>query len=223
MRLVNKGDKISEQSYIITNTNTSSYLKEYYDNLRNNVIFSMIPKKGKYIAITSSKIGEGKSTVAVNLAISLTKTSSKVLLIDANMNRPSVHKKLKLKNIKGLSSFLIGLDNLSVSIKNDVITGLDVLTAGIVPPNPEELFNCENMRFFLEKVYDYYDYIIIDCPAIEQMNDYTLMQLDGMTVIVVAKCEKTTYNDLERTKHLLEKNNVQILGIVATEKTEKNQ
>ncbi len=219
MNKTDKNTKISEQTYIITNPNTAFSVKEAYNSLRTNILYALSPINGKIVAITSANASEGKSTVAVNLSITLAQTSAKVLLIDADMRRPSIHKKLKLRNSTGLSRFVVGFESLSESLKRDVVPGLDVMTAGPIPPNPSELLSSQNMKVFLEKVCEYYDYIIVDCAPINVVTDVAVMSDSISGVLVVAKYGRTTYDDLKEVKSSLEKVSARILGFVVTEKS----
>ena len=210
--------KISEQSYVITNPKTLDSVKDAYISLSDNIRSLLTPINAKIIAITPKNEEEGKSTVAVNLAITLAQRSAKVLLVDTNMRNPSIHKKLKLHNTKGFSTFVAGFDSLSDVLKRDVIPGLDVMTSGVASPDPYGLIRSENTKVFLEKIQEYYDYIIIDTATLSAGMDVTALPDIVAGVVMVTKYASTSYKDLEKAKLVLEASNLKILGFVITEK-----
>lgn len=109
---------------------------ESYKIARTNIMFSLSASDKKAFAVTSYSKGEGKSTVASNLAISFSKMESKVLLIDCDLRRPNVHNIFKIENTKGLSDVMGKMVNFDQAVKKDVIPGLDILVSGTIPPNP---------------------------------------------------------------------------------------
>ena len=113
---------------------------EAYKTIRTNLLFLLAQNKGKVIALSSSNAGEGKSTTSINLAVSFAQLNKKVLLIDADMRRSSVHKKLKLDNTNGLSNAIAGFVSYEEAICK-YTDYLDIMTAGPIPPNPSELLS----------------------------------------------------------------------------------
>ena len=214
----NRNSEASEQSYIVTNPNTPDSIIEAYASLSDNVRFILAPTNGKIIGITSNANEEGKSTVAVNLAITLAQNSSKVSLVDADVRLPVIHKKLKLRNIKGFSNFISGFESLSDVLKRDVIPCLDVITSGLVVPNASDLLKSNNVKIFFEKIREYYDYIIVDCPTIQPNKELALFSesIDG--VLISTKDNSTSVNNLKAVKASLQDAKINILGFVVTEK-----
>lgn len=190
--------------------------KEAYNALRTNLQYALSPTNGKIVAVTSSNAGEGKSTVSINLALTTALTSAKVLLIDADLRRPTVHKKLRLDNSTGLSRFIVGFETMTESLKRNVMENLDVMTSGPIPPNPSELLGCDNMRIFLQKASDYYDYIIIDTPPVNIVTDVAVMSDSISGVVLVTSYAKTTLDDVKKSSVALEKVNAKLLGMVVT-------
>ena len=188
--------------------------KEAYNALRTNLLYALSPTNGKIVAVTSSNAGEGKSTVSINLALTMALTSAKVLLIDADLRRPTVHKKLGLSNSTGLSRFIVGFETMSEALKRNVFENLDIMTSGPIPPNPSELLSSENMRIFLQKASDYYDYIIIDTPPINIVTDVAVMSDSISGVVLVTSHGKTTIDDVKKASVALEKVNAKLLGMV---------
>ena len=180
-------NKKQEQFKLITDSSVPFAAKEAYNSLRTNLLYALSPTNGKIVAVTSSNAGEGKSTVSINLALTMASANVKVLLIDADLRRPTIHKKLRIDNSTGLSKFIVGFETMSDSLKRNVFTNLDVMTSGPIPPNPSELLGSENMRVFLQKASDYYDYIIIDTPPVNIVTDVAVMAdcISGVLLIVV--------------------------------------
>ena len=158
--------KVKARELLITNENFPFAVREAYNTLRTNVLYALSPINGKIVAVTSPNAGEGKSTVSVNLAIALAETSARVLLIDCDLRKPTIHKKLGLNNSSGLSKFIVGFETMADALTREILPNLDVMTSGPIPPNPSELLGSANMQTFLNKVSDYYDYIILDLSLI---------------------------------------------------------
>lgn len=208
--------RIRDRHFSILDSKFPFAAREAYNSLRTNVQYSLSPLGGKIVAVTSPNAGEGKSTVATNLAISLAQTSSKVLLIDADLRKPVVHKYLKLNNTSGFSKFIVGFEPLSDALKRNVYSNLDVMTSGPIPPNPSELLGSERMKSFLDKISEVYDYIIIDTPPINVVTDIAAMANFVTGVLLVSFYASTTTDDIRRAKEALNVVNAKILGLVVT-------
>ena len=207
-------NKKQEQFKLITDSSFPFAAKEAYNSLRTNLLYALSPTNGKIVAVTSSNAGEGKSTVSINLALTMASANVKVLLIDADLRRPTIHKKLRIYNSTGLSRFIVGFETMSDSLKRNVFTNLDVMTSGPIPPNPSELLGSENMRVFLQKASDYYDYIIIDTPPVNIVTDVAVMSDCISGVLLVTSYGNTTFEDVKKANITLEKVNAKLLGMV---------
>lgn len=187
---------------------------EAYNLLRTNLSFAFPGKtNGKLIGITSASPAEGKSYTAVNLSYALAKDGKRVLLIDADMRKPSIAEKLHLKFAPGLSNLLV--DQQGTFIHEKVLhDNMSVLTSGDVPPNPSELLGSEEMRRNLEKFADQYDYVIVDMPPVMEVPDPLIIakNLDGMVVVVMH--EHAYRSDIKETVRKLQFVNARILGFV---------
>lgn len=208
--------KITEKTRLITDPKFSFSAREAFNTLRTNILYALSPVQGKIVAVTSSNMSEGKSTISVNLAITMAQTSAKVLLIDADLRKPTVHKKLKLHNSSGLSKFIVGFESLSDSLKRDVLPNLDVMTSGPIPPNPSELLGSQNMQVFLNKINDYYDYIVIDTPPVNVVTDMAVLAKYVSGVLIVAKYGSSTIDDVRKTCESLKMVNANVLGMVVS-------
>lgn len=207
-------NKKQEQFKLITDSSFPFAAKEAYNSLRTNLLYALSPTNGKIVAVTSSNAGEGKSTVSINLALTMASANVKVLLIDADLRRPTIHKKLRIDNSTGLSKFIVGFETMSDSLKRNVFTNLDVMTSGPIPPNPSELLGSENMRVFLQKASDYYDYIIIDTPPVNIVTDVAVMSDCISGVLLVTSYGNTTFEDVKKAKSTFDKVNAKLLGMV---------
>ncbi|MBQ8164250.1 MAG: CpsD/CapB family tyrosine-protein kinase [Clostridia bacterium] len=199
---------------------TPSQINEAYKNVRTNLQYALHPINGKVMLVSSALPGEGKSTTSSNLAVTFAQ-NSKVLLIDADMRKPVMHKIFGLENSHGLSLFLGGFEPLAKAIHRDVVPGLDVMTAGTIPPNPSELLGSKNMTVFLNKVQEHYDYIIIDTPPINVVTDAVVLSKKVSGVVLVARQNSTTIKFLRQTVETLKTVRVRVLGVVLTGVKEK--
>ena len=165
--------------------------KEAYKRLRSNILFSFTDRAGsRIIGVSSPQMGDGKSTTAINLAYSMAELGKKVLLIDADMRRPSVHSKLNFEQTPGLSNVLTGLnlekEIIHVYAPEESEHRVDVLTAGDIVPNPSELLLSESMQSLMEKARSAYDFIFLDLPPVTAATDAQLVASlsDGMILII---------------------------------------
>jgi capsular exopolysaccharide synthesis family protein len=191
-----------------------SPISEAYRTLRTNIQFSSFDKKVKTIVVTSSAMGEGKSTTCANLAVVMAENGYKTVLIDCDMRSSIIHEIFNVSNEKGLSDFLVGNIGLSEAVKKTEIPNLNIITSGTKPPNPSELVGSENMKNFIEDLKEMYDYLILDTPPVIIVTDAQLLSsyADGCVLVVASsQVEKAA---VVKAKELLEKVNARILGVV---------
>ncbi|WP_343290493.1 CpsD/CapB family tyrosine-protein kinase [Turicibacter bilis] len=199
-----------------------SLSSEAYRSLRTNIQYSSIDKNLQIIVVTSSIPGEGKSTIALNLAYSMSEMNKKVLLIDADLRRPTIHKKLNISNLVGLTDGIIQKLELK-DIVQKINDNLHVMTAGKIPPNPAEIVGSEAMTVLLNYFREIYDYIIVDTPPVLSVTDSQLLALkaDGTLLVVregfvKAKLVRLAYEELEKV-------HVNIVGTVLNDSEEKSK
>lgn len=199
-----------------------SLSSEAYRTLRTNIQYSSIDKNLQIIVVTSSIPGEGKSTIALNLAYSMSEMNKKVLLIDADLRRPTIHKKLNISNLVGLTDGIIQKLELK-DIVQKINDNLHVMTAGKIPPNPAEIVGSEAMTVLLNYFREIYDYIIVDTPPVLSVTDSQLLALkaDGTLLVVregfvKAKLVRLAYEELEKV-------HVNIVGTVLNDSEEKSK
>lgn len=204
-----------ERPTLITLTRPSSVVAEQFRTIRTNIQFSMIDKELKTLAITSAGPGAGKSTISANLAVSFAAEGKKVLLIDADMRKPTVHKTFRLPNQGGLTTLLTD----KASVLTDIVHKLDtenlfVITSGAIPPNPAELLSSKRMVSLKAELEKKFDLIIFDLPPVIAVTDAQIMasKVDG-TIFVINK-GGANKEMVFKSKELLEKVQANILGAV---------
>ena len=188
---------------------------EAFRALRTRIQFSRVNTESlKTLLITSSAPQEGKTTIAVNLAGSFAHSKKKVLLIDCDLRKPSVHKLFGVNRTPGLIDYLIGNAKLNEVLTVSKISNLSYISAGTIPPNPAEMLDSQEMRRFLKKMRDEYDLIILDSPPIIAVTDSEILtsMVDG-TLLVVSS-ENTEIEMMERSVELIRRENTQFLGTV---------
>lgn len=186
---------------------------EAYNTIRTNLLFVLSNCKGKVITISSANASEGKSTTSLNVASSFSQLGSKILLIDADMRKPILHKKAHIQNAKGLSSVLVGFCETKEAIY-EINPFLHLLPSGPTPPNPGELLSSDSFEELLATLKEEYDYIIIDTPPINIVSDalITASRTDG--IVLVARDGKTYHDEFKRAVSSVEFANVKPLGVV---------
>lgn len=207
----------------VLNKDSGFVLQEAYKTARTNIMFAFAGaegENGKVVMVTSAEPGAGKSTNTVNLAISFAKTGSKVLLIDADLRCATVHKYLGMKNKRGLSNRLGGFCTVEEILQHSEENGMDIITAGSVPPNPSELLASANMKTLLDEVKTCYDYIFIDSPPVGIVTDAVVLAKVATGTILVTRKDYTTYDALRRALNALEMVNVRPIGVLLNASSE---
>lgn len=186
---------------------------ESYRILRTNIMYSSFDKKIKRILVTSSEPGEGKSTTSGNLALAFAQDEKKVILIDCDLRKPSIHKKFRISNNRGLSDVIIDRDKLNKCIQKRT-EYLDILTAGKIPPNPSEMLGSQAMSSLLDELSNVYDVIILDSPPVLAVTDAQILSTKVDGTLLVVRAEKTKKDTVIAAKGVLDKVNANILGTV---------
>lgn len=215
----------SDRSVNIINSDSPFSITEAYKSLRTNIIFSTGDNGCKKYAVTSPVPGEGKTTNSVNIAISFAQTGKKVLLIDADLRKPRIHKHFEVENKVGLSNLLSGVyDGENKNIVNKTkIENLDLITAGRVPPNPIELLSSENMTKFMESLDENYDFVIIDTPPINVVSDALVLSKLVTGYILVLRSNYSEQQSLDNAISKFELANVKPLGIILNDHDENRK
>ena len=211
------GNNHSEQSELLMNVDSRSPLAEAYRHLRTSVLLSTAGRAPRSLLVTSSLPGEGKTTTAVNTAISLAQTGASVVIIDADMRRPRLQSIFDLHGTEGLSSILSSETDESemlALIRTDESTGLNVLTSGPIPPNPAELLGSDQMRRLMATLQARYTHVVIDSPPISSFTDGVLIasMVDG--VLLVVHGGRSSRHIVRRSKQLLNDVGAKVFGVV---------
>lgn len=206
---------INERPSLVTITRPSSVIAEQFRTIRTNIQFSMVDNDLKSLVITSAGPGAGKSTISANLAVTFAMQGKKVLIVDADMRKPTVHKTFHLPNRDGLTTLLTERD---VDIKDIVhrvdTEGLYVITSGIIPPNPSELLSSNRMNQVIKEFEELFDLIIFDMPPVIAVTDSQIMSSKADGTIFVVNKNGADKEMVAKSKELLEKVNANIIGVV---------
>ena len=199
---------------LITYTNPKSPISESYRMLRTNLQFSSIDQELKTLMVTSSAPGEGKSTTVANLAVTCAQAGQTVLVMDADLRKPTMHHIFSLSNRWGMSSLLSGQCEMRDAMHATNIENLMVIPSGPIPPNPAEMLLSKKMAALLDELKESFDLIIIDTPPVIAVTDAQIMatRCDGCMLVVQAG--KTKRELIARAKASLEQVNARILGVV---------
>jgi capsular exopolysaccharide synthesis family protein len=207
----------AEKRKIITLEDPKSPVSEAYRTLRTNLRFASLDKEIKTLVVTSAIAGEGKSMTTVNLATALAQAGSKVLLIDADFRRPSLHKIARKPNADGLADVLINKTDYRKSVKSSSSENLDLLFSGLIPPNPSELLSSKSMLKFIEETKEDYDYLIFDTPPVALVTDAAILSNEVDATILITSVGMVDYDVAQRAVELLENANANIIGSVLNE------
>ena len=196
-------------------SDTPGSVNECYTRLRDNVIYYLDNGKNKVFQIESAISGEGKSTVASNLAVSLVKSGKKVLLVDLDFRRPMVHKVFKITNLNGIVEYMLdecGKENLVKTTEY----GVDVVNRGKLAHNTSVIFMAEKFKTIIEELKGNYDIVILDCPPVLQVSDYIHISKIADSVIYVVSHGKVRRSQVKEALSLLKRESVKIFGTVLT-------
>ena len=208
------GDPIKAAwSQPLTLASPKSHVTESFRALRTSVLLAGVGSPPKILMITSPLPQEGKTTVSVNTAVVLAQNGARVLLIDSDMRRPSVHLQLGIKNLVGLSSLLSGTAEVEPS-PHPSIDNLWVLPSGPVPPHPAELLASQRMAGLLESWQKQYDHVLIDTPPVLTVTDAVLLSTKAEGVIMVVRAGETAKAALARACELLRLVGAPVKGVV---------
>lgn len=187
---------------------------EEFRRVQTAVMFANVSARARVLLVTSGTPGEGKSTVSVNLAMTLASAGNSVILVDADLRRPRAHEHAGIDGSVGLTTVLMEDTGADMVKKRIAGTTLDVLPAGAVPPNPGELLSSEAMARVIQRCADIYDFVVIDSPPILSVADANLMAplVDG--VILVVDAAKTRRALVEESVKSLRSGGARILGTV---------
>lgn len=171
---------------LISHMSPKSPISEAYRTLRTNIQFADLDKDIKTIVFTSALAGEGKTTTASNVGVVSAKAGKRVLIIDADLRKPTLHKKFKKANAKGLSDAILSEESPIRFVVPTEEPNLDLMLSGPIPPNPSEILGSKRMRALIEKLKEAYDLILIDAPPVGIVTDAQILAsfADGAMVVI---------------------------------------
>ena len=200
---------------LVTQVRPQSQMAESYRALRTSLLLSHLGAPPKVIMVTSALPQEGKTTTSINTAVVLAQKGVRVLLIDADLRRPSIHKTLGMGPHSGLSNVLTGSRTLEDAItRTTILPNLFVLPAGTPPPNPAELLASANMRDVLNQLREQYDHIVIDTPPSLSVTDAVVLSPRADAVVLVIRSGQTTKQALRRSRDTLMQVNAKVVGVL---------
>lgn len=199
---------------IVTQYDPKSPVSEAYRALRTNLQFATIQKKPKTVMVTSAVPGEGKTTTAVNLAVTMADQGMRVLLIDTDLRRPNVHRFLKMDRGPGLADVLRANIDYKSILRPTRTENLWIVSSGHVPPNPSELIGSDRMKRFIAQAGQDFDLVICDAPSILVVTDPVLLSSHLDSVLLVISVENASRETILRAKKLLDAAHAEVAGAV---------
>ena len=190
-------------------------VSEAYRTIRTSILFSHTDRDAfKVITFTSAFPQEGKSTTTSNIAVSFAQLGDKVLLIDADLRRPRLHRIFKQRNLQGLSNLLTGRTQLKDAIQKTFVENLWLLSSGPIPPNPAELLNSSKMRQLLGQLKENFNYVFIDSPPMLFVSDAAILGSMSDSTVIVLRPEKAHRKPFLNTIAEVRKGKAHIIGVV---------
>ena len=202
------------QRNLVVLTNPKSQFAEAFRALRTSLLLSVAGREPQVVLLTSATPSEGKTTASLNLAAVLAQRDVRVLLIDADLRRPTVHHRFGLNGKIGLTSVLTG----SVSLKEAVqvvedLPSLEILASGPIPPFPTEMLSSDTMRRLLQEARGMYTHIVMDSPPLLSVTDSVVLAREADTVVLIVRHGKSTKHAVRRARDLLLRSGARLAGI----------
>ncbi|MFD0958209.1 CpsD/CapB family tyrosine-protein kinase [Paenibacillus chungangensis] len=199
---------------LITQLNPFSPISEAYRMLRTNIEFSTINQKLQVIMVTSSKPGEGKSTTCANMAVAFAQANKRVLLIDADLRKPTQHYLFGTSNRNGLTTALFNQKPLSDIVQHTITDNLFIMHAGPTPPNPSELLSSVQLTELIQEARRDYEVVIIDTPPILSVTDAQIVATRSDGAVLIVDSGQVSKDLVLKSKASLEHVNAKLLGVV---------
>ena len=220
--VLRKKQQTTNSRKLVASFDPKAPVSEQFRTIRTNIEFSGVDEQIQVIMVTSSGPMEGKSTTTANLAVVFAQQDKKVLLVDADLRKPTVHYTFNQLNNFGLTSVLSGQVQLKAAANVTDVPNLSVLTSGPIPPNPAELLGSKSMAKFIKEARENYDVILFDTPPILAVTDAQVLgtQCDGSVLVVFSG--KTELEHAKKAKELLEATKSKLLGAVLNGKKLQN-
>jgi tyrosine-protein kinase Etk/Wzc len=218
-----RADEADSRATMVVYNEPKSIAAEAFRSLRTSLHFSAINRDKKILLVTSTFPGEGKSTVATNLALTLSQTGARVLIIDGDLRRPSLHEKFGFAKAPGLTEVLAGDVDLERVLWPAPMAGLFCLPSGTNPPNPAELLGSEKMEQLLTSLSERYDHIVIDAPPVLAVTDAPLLTGICDLVLVVLEAGRVPVKAALRMQEMLASVHARVAGMVINDKSGRGE
>ncbi|WP_339251825.1 CpsD/CapB family tyrosine-protein kinase [Sporosarcina sp. FSL W8-0480] len=214
--LIKRKKKVLQKAarILVAHQEPKSIISEQFRTIRTSIDFSTPDNDLETLLVTSAAPSEGKSTIAANIAVVYAQNGKKVLLVDADLRKPTVHYTFSLMNNVGLTNLLAKNTTLQVAVKKSEVEGLDVLVCGSIPPNPAELLASKSMDNVLEQLKEQYDLIIFDAPPLLSVTDGQVLAQKCDGAILVVSSGSTEKENIVKAKEALLLTKTPILGVV---------
>ncbi len=209
-------DAKSTKRPLVVHDDPLSPQSEVFRTLRTNLNFLKVDGNRRLFAITSSIPGEGKTTTVANLALAIAGSGQSVLLIDADLRKPKLAEYMNLNGAVGLTDVLIERSGLDDAVQRWGSTGLYVLPAGHVPPNPSELLGSQAMHSLLAELRSEFDWVVLDAPPLLPVTDAVVLAQHGAEVLLVAAANRVNAPQLKRSLEMLETADASLGGLIMT-------
>ncbi len=196
------------------NKKSKKLLDEAFRSVRTNLQFLPKHENSDLIAITSSVSGEGKTTISANLARIIAQTNKKVVVVDLDLRKASLHKQFSLPNNIGISNYLTGQNTLEEVIHYDKESNVSVITTGTLPPNPSELILTDKMKEFISILKERYDYVIFDTPPVGLVTDAMILMNYSDISFVVARASYTRKEFVKNLDRLSKEHHQNTFGMI---------
>jgi capsular exopolysaccharide synthesis family protein len=202
------------ETTLITLREPGSAAAEAYRTLRTNILFSSLDRPLRTLLVTSTAPNEGKSTTLANLAVTMAQAEQRVLLVDCDLRRPSLHTLFGLNNEQGLTSAILAQDDSLPPLQATSVPGLSVLTSGPLPPRPADLLGSRRMAAMIERLSASADIVLFDTPPVVAVTDAAALapRVDGVLLVLYAG--HTRRDRAREARQLLEKVKANIVGVV---------
>jgi capsular exopolysaccharide synthesis family protein len=203
---------IVENPDLVVHTHPKSSVAECCRTIRTNLTFMAADHPQRALVVTSPNPREGKTTVTLSLAISLTQSGKRVIVVDTDLRRPRVHKALSRTNAVGVTSVLVGAQSVREAIQSTDVPGLDILASGPIPPNPSELLHTAQFGDLIRELTRMYDHVLFDSPPLTVVTDAAVLapQVDG--TILVVHAQKTTHDAVRSALRQLQDVSAHVTG-----------
>jgi capsular exopolysaccharide synthesis family protein len=189
-------------------------LSENYRTIRTSILLSHAEKPPKTILFSSALTQEGKTATIVNSAVSLAQLQGRVLIVDADLRKPRLHRLLKIRNVSGLTSYLTGKISLNEVINKTFVENLWLIPSGPIPPNPAELLNSKKMKDMMEEVRQVFDFVVLDSPPILAVIDSVIISSVTDASIIVVRSGKTTRKAFLDAVNEMRHGRANIIGVI---------